>query len=72
MPCRASGIQTAKPDRMDEAQRRQSDLDPAALRAKSPSLIGTALYGAVRRDAKQVAATTSGRRSLCGTRGWLG
>jgi len=27
---------------------------------------------AVRRDAEQVAATTAGRRSLCGTRGWLG
>ena len=40
---------TAKPDRMDAAQRSQSHLDRSSLRAESPCLIGTALYGAVRR-----------------------
>jgi hypothetical protein len=38
-----------KPARMDGAQRSQSRMDRSSLRAKSPSLIGTALYGAVRR-----------------------
>ena len=34
---------------MDGAQRSQSRLDRSSLRGKGPKLIGTALYGAVRR-----------------------
>lgn len=49
MPCRASGVPMAKRDRMDGAKRSQSDLDRSSLRAERPCLIGTALYGAVRR-----------------------
>jgi hypothetical protein len=40
---------SAKPSRMDGAQRSQSHLDRSSLRAKSPSLIGPALNGAVGR-----------------------
>ena len=45
----AASHKIAKPDRIGGAQRSQSNLDQAALRARCPSLIGTALYGAVRR-----------------------
>jgi hypothetical protein len=45
----AASHKIAKPDRIGGAQRSQSHLDQAALRARCPSLIGTALYGAVRR-----------------------
>ena len=54
----AAFSKTAKHCRMDAAKRSQSRMDCSILRAKSPSLIGTALYGAVRRNAKQVAATS--------------
>ena len=40
---------TAKPCLMDAAKRSQSRMDCFILRAESPRLIGTALYGAVRR-----------------------
>ena len=45
----AASHKIAKPDRIGGAQRSQSNLDQVALRDECPSLIGTALYGAVRR-----------------------
>jgi hypothetical protein len=39
----------AERNRLDGVKRSQSDLDRSILRAERPSLIGTALYGAVRR-----------------------
>ena len=49
-PGRVSGLgKTAKPLGLDAAKRSQSRLDRSSLRAAGPCLIGTALYGAVRR-----------------------
>ena len=64
MPAAAAAWKPAKPDRMDEAQRSQSNLDRPPLRAEGPGLVGTALYGAVRRDAKQVAVPTPSAEPL--------
>jgi hypothetical protein len=51
---------------MDGAQRSQSRLDRSSLRAESPRLIGTALYGAVRRVVWDPGANYSrGPDSLC-------
>lgn len=58
----------AWPEPPDGAERSEADARTAPRSCEQ----GTSAVKPVRPDAKQVAAMTEGRRSLCGTRGWVG